>query len=200
MKRSSPVYRPRCKVSAPYLYCQNGHCHVSTFHYLGNHGTCLLTCPEYNDIQCDKRNSYRRKVKQDKAAVTSSNINSEGVDESIISNGSAEQPATSSRPRDDDIEPPSKKVRREPGEEDVDGEDEMNGEDEGEGEEEVEDEDGAEDGDEGEDGEEDEEGMEEVEDGAETSPGREESEEDAEGGLLTNGHMRDEALDELDSD
>lgn len=163
---------------------------------LGSARLCrrLTTCTEYNDVQCDKRNSYRRKVKEEKAATSSSSMPADGeqADESFVSVPVAESAAaTNGRAREGETEPPSKKIRREAGDEDDDvdddeadaGDDAEDGdEDEGEGEEDGEDEE-----------------MEEVED----------AEEPVEDGLdaddvldreTLGADVRDEALDEPDSD
>jgi len=74
---------------------------------------------EYNDTQCDKRNTYRRKVKEEKAAVVppgegegeaESNVTVDGVPEATngATNGHAHV--------DDDDERPAKKFKGEGGE------------------------------------------------------------------------------------
>ncbi|KAI5250497.1 histone-fold-containing protein [Aureobasidium subglaciale] len=147
---------------------------------------------KYNTVQCDKRNSYRRKIREEKASKTGDEKHADSGAENGDADASmldaTEISAVNGHSRSDD-QPPSKKMRREAGEEDVSEGDEeefhdaLEGEDdeavEGDGDDEVE-----------EDEDEDEEGDEEqVEDG-----GDEEEERIGDG-------MRDEALDSAeDSD
>ncbi|KAI5209782.1 hypothetical protein E4T38_02344 [Aureobasidium subglaciale] len=147
---------------------------------------------KYNTVQCDKRNSYRRKIREEKASKTGDEKHADSGAENGDADASmldaTEVSAVNGHSRSDD-QPPSKKMRREAGEEDVSEGDEeefhdaLEGEDdeavEGDGDDEVE-----EDEDEDEDGDE-----EQVEDG-----GDEEDERIGDG-------MRDEALDSAeDSD
>ncbi|KAI5207485.1 histone-fold-containing protein [Aureobasidium subglaciale] len=149
---------------------------------------------KYNTVQCDKRNSYRRKIREEKASKTGDEKHADSGAENGDADASmldaTEMSAVNGHSRSDD-QPPSKKMRREAGEEDVSEGDEEEFHDalEGEGE----DDEGVEgDGDDEveEEGDEDEEGDEEqVEDG-----GDEEDERIGDG-------MRDEALDSAeDSD
>jgi len=151
---------------------------------------------KYNTVQCDKRNSYRRKIREEKAGKTgddgkptdSGAENGDGdADASMMD--ATEMSAVNGRSRTDDEEPPSKKMRREAGEEDVseEGDDEefhdaLEGEDE-----EVVDDSGEEDIDGAADEEEESEG-----DGAD---GADEEEE-----RIGDGMMRDEALDDASED
>lgn len=161
----------------------------------------MLIAIEYNEVQCDKRNSYRRKIKQEKEAAAPTTTGApgegEGQDESTISMISSDHNAANGRAsRDEGIEPPSKKVRREPGDEvDEDGdEDDEGGEDEGgEDEEELADEEVPEDGDEDEE-------ADEVDDEETEEVNEAESPDDHQPASLQMG-LRDEALDdEVDSD
>ena len=144
---------------------------------------------EFHDIQCDKRNSYRRKVKAEKSAVGPSNLNSEDVDDSMMSSGMADAADANGGLRDGEIEPPSKRARREPGdgvEDDGDEDDEVVADDEAGQDEEVDEEVEEEDGDGDDDG----------SDGASEEGQEEEELEDERRG----DGMVDEALDEPDSD
>ncbi|CAD0096635.1 unnamed protein product [Aureobasidium vineae] len=152
---------------------------------------------KYNTVQCDKRNSYRRKIREEKASSKTGGVDDDGKPtDSGAENGDAdasmldatEMSAVNGHSRNDDEEPPSKKLRRENGEEDEEeeGDDEefhdaLEGEDdevvEGEGEDEVDEEDEDEDGEE-----------EQVGDGVD-----EEEERVGDG-------MRDEALDDASED
>jgi len=132
-------------------------------------------------------------MKSEKAAAAPSGVNGQGMDESTISETSMDQAGLDGRAeRDDGLEPPSKKVRRDPAEEgdddgaddDVDGEDEIDEEvgdgeqiDEGEGEDEEDD-----------DGEETEEVDEEA--------GDEEREVEDPDQIRLSGDVEDEALDD----
>ncbi|KAK6006509.1 hypothetical protein QM012_006919 [Aureobasidium pullulans] len=148
---------------------------------------------KYNTVQCDKRNSYRRKIREEKASKlgedgkpTDSGAENGDADASMLD--ATEMSAVNGHSRNDGEEPPSKKLRREAGEdEDEEGEDEefhdaLEGEDdevvEGEGEEEADEE-----GDEEDDDEE-----EQVEDGVDDEEGR------------VGDGMRDEALDDASED
>ncbi|KAJ9627875.1 hypothetical protein H2203_003093 [Taxawa tesnikishii (nom. ined.)] len=97
----------------------------------------------FNAVQCDKRNSYRRRVKEEKAAASVANgditmegdtLVSEAVDESVANGRSSARNGE---------EPPSKRVRRAAGEgaedDDEDAEDNEGDEDEEDGDEEMED-------------------------------------------------------------
>ena len=139
---------------------------------------------KYNEVQCDKRNSYRRRIKADKVAGG----HGDSVEDATAS---PEGPEQANRRGDGEHEPPTKKVRREAGdevdveeeEEDGDGED---GEDEG-AEDEVDDED---------DDAEEEAEDEDMDDAEESTNGALDDADDDRVG----GEIRDEALDELDSD
>jgi len=138
---------------------------------------------KYNEVQCDKRNSYRKRVKADKAAVDPE----DGKDtDAMDDTDAAISNAVANGKRSGEDEPPSKKIRREPGDEVDDGDEDV--EDEAADDEPEEDEDGEED-----DGEEAED--EEAEDDEQAEEGMQEDDDD-----LVSGEIRDEALDELDSD
>ncbi|KAH0086284.1 hypothetical protein KCU84_g1406, partial [Aureobasidium melanogenum] len=151
----------------------------------------MLNKSEYNTVQCDKRNSYRRKIREEKASKlgedgkpTDSGAENGDADASMMD--ATEMSAVNGHSRNDGEEPPSKKLRREAGEDDdEEGEDEefhdaLEGEDdevvEGEGDEEA-----------------DEEGDEE-EDEEQVDDGVDEEEERVGDG------MRDEALDDASED
>ena len=139
---------------------------------------------KYNEVQCDKRNSYRKRVKADKAAVDPE----DGKDtDAMDDTDAAISNAVANGERSGEDEPPSKKVRREPGDEVDDADEDV--EDEGPDDEPEEEEDEEED-----DGEEDED--EEAEDDEQANEGMQEEEDDD----LVTGEIRDEALDEPDSD
>ncbi|KAG9513106.1 histone-fold-containing protein, partial [Aureobasidium melanogenum] len=146
---------------------------------------------KYNTVQCDKRNSYRRKIREEKASKlgedgkpTDSGAENGDADASMMD--ATEMSAVNGHSRNDGDEPPSKKLRREAGEDDdEEGEDEefhdaLEGEDdeivEGEGDEEA-----------------DEEGDEE-DDEEQVDDGIDEEEERVGDG------MRDEALDDASED
>ncbi|KAI4729239.1 histone-fold-containing protein [Aureobasidium sp. EXF-10728] len=147
---------------------------------------------KYNTVQCDKRNSYRRKIREEKASSKTGGVDDDGKPtDSGAENGDAdasmldatEVSAVNGHSRDGDEEPPSKKLRREDGEElDEEEGDEEEFHDALEGEDQAEDE--VDDEDEDEDGEEEE----QVEDGVD-----EEEERVGDG-------MRDEALDDASED
>ena len=152
----------------------------------------LLTAAEYNETQCDKRNTYRRKVKEEKAAAAAKD--GTDADVSMFSKDgetakSAEDGAVNREGGDEDAERPAKKLKGENGSaaapdmaDDVDDED---GDDEQEAEENDDDadEDGAEDDVPDEESDDEDQTM---EDALEEQPDRSE--------------MRDEALDDPDSD
>jgi len=137
---------------------------------------------KYNEVQCDKRNSYRKRVKADKAAVDPDGKDTDAMDDT----DAAISEAVANGKRSGEDEPPSKKIRREPGDEVDDGDEDV--EDEGADEEPEEEEEEDE-----EDGEEVEE--EEAEDDEQVDDGMQEDDDD-----LVTGEIRDEALDEPDSD
>lgn len=91
---------------------------IRTIHYSYTH---LIQNAEYNTVQCDKRNSYRRKVKADKAAAQApsdpNNPSAPVTADSTALNSTATSPVP-----DADEDRPAKKVRRddEEGDEDVD--------------------------------------------------------------------------------
>jgi len=151
---------------------------------------------KYNEIQCDKRNSYRRRVKADKppAGDATNGKDGEDADDATISSGSAARGAINGSTTNGEAERPSKKARTEPGD-DID-EGEQDGEDA--------EEDGGEDATE-EDDEDDEESGDEAEDDDDEMDGADEEadgrlgDEDEDDGMMANG-IRDEALDEPDSD
>lgn len=150
---------------------------------------------EYNEIQCDKRNAYRRKVKEDKAAAApqENGENAEalpGVPGAGATNG---DPILLIDPSSDAAERPAKKQKRETGEsaqlddEEADDADDAENDDT-EMNQEVEEQD--------EEVEEDDVDDEEASDGSDNDvmeDAREELEE-------ARGELKDEALDEPDSD
>ncbi|GAB7348582.1 hypothetical protein MBLNU459_g6968t1 [Dothideomycetes sp. NU459] len=138
---------------------------------------------KYNTVQCDKRNSYRRIVKEKKAAAAAGSHDDNGdasaLDGSLVANGDHST-------RDGD-ERPSKKLRREPGDE----VDELAEEEEADGD----GEDYADDGVENEAdelGEDDDEAMEDEDDHFEDAVEEVDEEEDQ----VAGDGMRDEALDD----
>lgn len=148
--------------------------------------------PEYNEIQCDKRNAYRRKVKEEKAAATPAE-NGEGTESSNAVAGpgaSNGDPIVLIDPSSDAAERPAKKLKGDDGEalqaddedpDDVENDDTEMNQDADEQDEEAEDDDV-----------DDEEGS----DGSDDDPmedAREHLDEER-------GELRDEALDEPDSD
>ncbi|KAI4850658.1 histone-fold-containing protein [Aureobasidium sp. EXF-8845] len=151
---------------------------------------------KYNTVQCDKRNSYRRKIREEKAGKTGddgkpTDSGAENGDADASMMDATEMSAVNGHSRNDDEEPPSKKMRREAGEEDVSEEaddeefhDALEGEDD-----EVVDDSGEEDID-GAADEEDSEGDEV--DGADAVDEEEER--------IGDGMMRDEALDDASED
>lgn len=74
-------------------------------------------------MQCDKRNSYRRKIKAEKAVADPPSADGDAMDDTTISAVSREHSMINGRSRNGETEPPSKKLRREAGD-DVDDEDE----------------------------------------------------------------------------
>lgn len=149
---------------------------------------------EYNEIQCDKRNAYRRKVKEDKAAAAPQG-NGDGAEAqpNVPGPGATNgDPIVLIDPSSDAAERPAKKLKGETGEaiqpddEDADDAEEAENDDtemnQDADEQEEEDEDDDVDDEEGSDGSDDDQ-MEDA---------REEFEE--------RGELRDEALDEPDSD
>ncbi|CZT22665.1 uncharacterized protein RCC_08370 [Ramularia collo-cygni] len=149
---------------------------------------------KYNEIQCDKRNAYRRKVKEEKAAATPGE-NDEGAEASTAVSGPG---ATNGDPivlidhGSDAAERPAKKVKGDdgealqPDEEDADDADDVENDDTEMNQDADEQDDDAED-----DDVDDEEGS----DGSDDEPM-----EDALEHLEERGELRDEALDEPDSD
>ncbi|KAH0293139.1 histone-fold-containing protein, partial [Aureobasidium sp. EXF-3399] len=147
---------------------------------------------KYNTVQCDKRNSYRRKIREEKASktgddgkATESGAENGDADASMLD--ATEVSAVNGHSRIDGEEPPSKKMRREAGEEDVseEGDDEeFHDALEGEDDEAVDD-----------SGEEDNDGAAEEED----SEGDEVDGVDEEEERIGDG-MRDEALDDASED
>lgn len=142
-------------------------------------------------MQCDKRNSYRRKIREEKASKTGDDGK---ATESVAENGDAdasmldatEMSAVNGHSRADGEEPPSKKMRREAGEEDVSEEgDDEEFHDALEGEDEVVDDSGEEDNDGA--------AEEEESEGDEVDGVDEEEERIGDG-------MRDEALDDASED
>jgi len=144
----------------------------------------------YNTIQCDKRNSYRRKVKEEKAAQSA---NGESKDPSA--NGDAANADDASANGHDDGEDgedrPAKKMKRENGDaEAVD----LDDADDEEGNGGVDLDDHVDEDEEGEGGEDD-----DVED-VEEDDGHDETLDETMGEVDERGEERDEALDEPDSD
>ena len=148
---------------------------------------------EYNDVQCDKRNSYRHRVKQEKAAATVTDKDDEddaGEAATVPVNGEANGHAEA-----EGIERPAKKLKAESGKAvsaDPDGMDDDADDAE---------QDGDQDGDDGEDGEEGADDEPEDED----VPDDDEADEDEAEGVANDdegvrGGLRDEALDDVDSD
>ncbi|KAF2162344.1 hypothetical protein M409DRAFT_69233 [Zasmidium cellare ATCC 36951] len=151
---------------------------------------------KYNETQCDKRNTYRRKVKEEKAAAAAKDGDGEGEGDSTLpldpnepTNGTT---ANGHTREEDGVEPPSKKLKRENGDstipldaddadDDDDGGDDANDQDD-EDDEAVDDD---------VDDEEDDDGVDETMEDA-----LEEQEEEAE----ERSGMVDEALDDPDSD
>jgi DNA polymerase epsilon subunit 3 len=87
--------------------------------------TNILSIKEYNTVQCDKRNSYRRKIREEKASKTGedgkptdSGAENGDADASML-DATGMSAVNGHHSRHDDEEPPSKKMRREGGEEDV---------------------------------------------------------------------------------
>lgn len=153
------------------------------------------------EIQSDKRNTYRRKVKEGKAATNTEEGEGgeartdagEGVDDSgaTFANGHADGDAG-----EGDVDRPTKKFKAEDGtavNPDGDGGEDDSMEDSRMEREDYEDEDG--DGDEAEEEEDEEEEDEDEEDG-----GAQLAEDDHEEDAPSISHIRDEALDERDSD
>ncbi|KAF2209671.1 hypothetical protein CERZMDRAFT_69809 [Cercospora zeae-maydis SCOH1-5] len=149
---------------------------------------------KYNDTQCDKRNTYRRKVKADKDAATEKPTGEGGTSASAKDGeetGTATN-GTSNADAEDDTDRPAKKLKTENGAATLpSGDDEM-GDDDGDDEQDANDQD---------DDEEDE------DEGAEDDvPDEEESEDDQpmedalEEQVEVAGRIRDEALDQSDSD
>lgn len=136
----------------------------------------LTMQPEYNEIQCDKRNTYRRTKAAEKKAATGGSTNGDAMEEdgAVKVNGADA----------DGEERPAKKIRREDGDE---PEDEVQDEEVDEVDDDIEDEEDSAEEDVEEEGEAE---QEEDEQGGE-------GEEDEDGRM--NG-IRDEALDEPDSD
>jgi len=140
---------------------------------------------KYNEVQCDKRNSYRKRVKADKAAVDPE----DGKDtDAMDDTDAAISNAVANGKRSGEDEPPSKKIRREPGDEAHDGDEDVEGEGPDDEPEEDEDEEEEDDGEEPE-------AEEEAEDDEPADEGMQEDDDD-----LVSGEIRDEALDEPDSD
>ncbi|CAD0097513.1 unnamed protein product [Aureobasidium mustum] len=138
---------------------------------------------KYNTVQCDKRNSYRRKIREEKASKTGddgkpTDSGAENGDADASMLDATEMSAMNGHGRNDGEEPPSKKLRREAGEDD---------DEEGEDEE-------FHDALEGEDDEVVEEGDEEDDDEEQVDDGVDEEEERVGEG------MRDEALDDASED
>ena len=69
-------------------------------------------------MQCDKRNSYRRKIREEKAAAADKPTDGGAINGDISMLDASSISVANGRSRTDD-EPPSKKARREAGEEDV---------------------------------------------------------------------------------
>jgi histone H3/H4 len=91
---------------------------------------------KYNAVQCDKRNSYRRKVREEQKGKTVADADAEGeapTTEGAVTKTNGVPVVTETR-RDGDSEPQAKKVRGEDGmeidEEEEDAPDEPEGEDE----------------------------------------------------------------------
>ncbi|SMQ46865.1 unnamed protein product [Zymoseptoria tritici ST99CH_3D7] len=145
----------------------------------------------YNEIQCDKRNTYRKKVKEEKAAATQEGGEG-GSKDGGSTNGTNSDPIvlTDRTEPDDGGERPAKKMKGEGGEavqadQDGDDADDDEGDD---------DQDGDDQDDEGDDGGADSEVDEENDESGDDTM------EDALEEIEERGELRDEALDEPDSD
>ncbi|CAK1356131.1 DNA polymerase epsilon subunit D [Cercospora beticola] len=149
---------------------------------------------KYNDTQCDKRNTYRRKVKADKDAATDKPTG-EGETSEIAKDGEATAATTngaSNAGAEDETDRPAKKLKAENGAAVTPGGDEDMVDDDGDDEQDANDQDDEEEDDE--EGAEDEvPDEEESEDDQPMEDALEEQVEDA-------GGIRDEALDQSDSD
>ena len=149
---------------------------------------------EYNETQCDKRNTYRRKVKEEKAAAA---VVEEGETPTDHQTDGGANGTTNGHAEVDDEDRPVKKLKAENGTAvppDPDGMDydEPNGEQEG-GHDEDDDDDHQDD-----DVEDDEDEAEE--DGTNETPGVTLMDDQEDDELVTMNDMRDEALDDPDDD
>ncbi|KAK3099041.1 hypothetical protein LTR53_019204, partial [Teratosphaeriaceae sp. CCFEE 6253] len=86
---------------------------------------------KYNDIQCDKRNTYRRKVKEDKVTIAPDGGEGEEVPAETAKAPANGTDAANGHADDDDAERPAKKLRGDDGSALAPGQDDME-EDEGE--------------------------------------------------------------------
>ncbi|KAF2771645.1 histone-fold-containing protein [Teratosphaeria nubilosa] len=141
---------------------------------------------KYNDIQCDKRNTYRKKVKDDKAAAAEKETPSEGGPNGESAAATANGATTNGHTEGENGERPAKKLKGDTGQSVVrDADDETSRQDEDDHDEDVDDdddgdEDGADNDDDAEDEAQDEDAADDVEE--------------------ERGEVRDEALDGSDSD
>ncbi|KAK5134980.1 hypothetical protein LTR08_005932 [Meristemomyces frigidus] len=145
---------------------------------------------KYNDVQCDKRNTYRRKVKEDKKVEEP--IKGDGTEAPKDAETAEVTNGVNGHAQADDAERPAKKLKADAGHAvptDGDGLRDADMEDEGDAEEVV-------DG----DGEEADESDEAEEDGEDDEEGQDETMEEPVDEVEDRRESRDEALDEPDSD
>lgn len=153
--------------------------------------SCLI---EYNEIQCDKRNAYRRKVKEEKAAATpqENGEDAEAAPDAPGPGASNGDPIVLIDPSSDAAERPAKKLKGETGEAMQPGDEEVDDADEADNDDTEMNHDADEQDEEAED--------DEVDDEEDTDGSDDDTMEDAQEEIEDRGELRDEALDEPDSD